>query len=263
MAYSPTACMRAPIAAILSSIICATTMVSDVDAQSGNRVDTVSRNIRGIVTDTARAPIPNVEVILERSSGGSAASQTGRAVSSASGEFLIQGLTPGPGKLNIRRLGYVARSLEVVVAADAGTGPLEVVLQPASFRLDTVRVEAASTGAIPEIVGRQRRRGSGHFVSRSDIERRRQAYVSDVLRSVPGVSVRASSGIGNVVRLRGCRPAIFMDGVQALNAELDEMARPSDIEGIEIYSSWAGVPPQYVDRSGRYCGAILVWTRRR
>lgn len=262
MTHSPTARIRAPIAAILSSIICAMTMVSAVDAQSGNRVDTVSRNIRGIVTDTARAPIPNAEVILEQSSDGSAASRTSRALSSASGEFLIQGLTPGSGTLRIRRLGYVARSLEVVVAASAGTRPLEVVLQPSSFKLDTVRVEAGSTDAIPEIAGRQRKRGSGYFVSRSDIERRRPAYVSDVLRSVPGVSVRPSSGIGNVVRLRGCRPVIFMDGVQTL-AELDEMARPSDIEGIEIYGSWAGVPPQYVDRSGRSCGAILVWTRRR
>lgn len=263
MTHSPTARIRAPIAAILSSIICATTMVSAVDAQSGNRVDTVSRNIRGIVTDTARAPIPNAEVILEQSSDGSAASRTSRALSSASGEFLIQGLTPGPGTLRIRRLGYVARSLDVVVAASAGTRPLEVVLEPSSFKLDTVRVEAGSTDAIPEIAGRPRRRGSGYFVSRSDIERRRPAYVSDVLRSVPGVSVRPSSGIGNVVRLRGCRPVIFMDGVQTLNAELDEMARPSDIEGIEIYRSWAGVPPEYVDRSGRSCGAILVWTRRR
>ena len=238
-------------------------MVSDVDAQSGNRVDTVSRNIRGIVTDTARAPIPDAEIMLEQSLGGSAVARTTRALSSASGEFLIQGLIQGPGALRIRRLGYVARSLDVVVAASAGTRPLDVVLQPWSFKLDTVRVEARSTGAIPEIAGRPRKRGSGHFVSRSEIERRSPAYVSDVLRRVPGVSVRTSSGIGNVVRLRGCRPAIFMDGVQVLNAELDEMARPSDIEGIEIYGSWAGVPPQYVDRSGRSCGAILVWTRRR
>ncbi len=238
-------------------------MLSDVDAQSGTHVYTVSRTIRGIVTDTVHTPIPDAEVILEQSSVGSAASRTARALSSASGEFQIQGLTPGPGTLRIRRLGYLARSLKVVVAASAANRPLKVVLQPSSFNLDTVRVEAASADKIPGMADERRSRGSGHFVSRSEIERRRPAYASDVLRRVPGVSLRPSSGVGNVVRLRGCRPAIFMDGVQALNAELDEMARPSDIEGIEIYGSWAGVPPEYVDRSGRSCGAILVWTRRR
>lgn len=131
-----------------------------------------------------------------------------------------------------------------------------------TVRLDTVRIRA-SAGAIPEIASRPRRRGSGHFVSRTDIERQRPAYASDALRRVPGVSLRPSSGIGNVVRLRGCGPAVFMDGVQALNAELDEVVRPSDIEGIEIYSSSANLPPQYADRSGRSCGAILVWTRSR
>ncbi len=254
--------MRAPMAAIFSSILCATVMPDDVGAQSGNSIDTVSRSSRGIVIDVARAPIRDAEVILEKSAGKSAAAHSIRTRSSATGEFLIREMTPGWNKLRIRRLGYVARSIDVVVAPSGSTRPLEVVLETSSFMLDTVLVEAGSINAIPEMAGKRRTRGSGHYVSRSDIERQRPAYVSDVLRSVPGVSVR-SSGIGSVVRLRGCRPAIFMDGVQAMNAELDEVARPSDIEGMEIYSSWAGVPPQFVDRSGRSCGAILVWTRRR
>lgn len=255
--------IRARIVAFFSSLLCATSMASDAAAQSGTAVDTVGRNIRGLVTDTARAPIPNAEVTLERPPVGVAGSRTARALSSASGEFMMHAMTPGPGTLRIRRLGYAARSLPVVIVTSADDRPLNVVLQPSGFRLDTVRVEALSTDTARELANRHRRRASGHFVSRSDIERRRPAYVSDILRSVPGVTVRPSSGIGSVVRLRGCRPAFFMDGVQALTAELDEMARPSDIEGIEIYRSWAGVPPQYVDRSGRSCGAILVWTRRR
>lgn len=248
---------------ILLSVICAIAVASDVDAQPGNSVDAVGRSIRGIVTDTGRVPIPNVEVILEQSSRGVATSQTIRTLTSARGEFLLQDLTPGPAKLTIRRLGYGPQKLGVMVADSALARPLEIVLKRSSFDLGTVRVEARGTDAIPDFAARRRTRGSGHFVSRADIERRRPAYVSDVLRSVPGASVRQSSGIGNVVRLRGCRPAIFMDGVQAMNAELDDVARPSDIEGIEIFSSWAGVPPQHIDRSGRSCGAILVWTRRR
>jgi len=67
------------------------------------------------------------------------------------------------------------------------------------------------------------------------------------------------------VRRLGFRPFAtkLRADTMAQGAELDDVTRPSDIDGIEIYSSWAGVPPQFADRGGRNCGAILVWTRIR
>jgi hypothetical protein len=79
---------------------------------------------------------------------------------------------------------------------------------------------------------------------------------------VPGVRVLPSKRIGYVVRIRGCRPTVWIDGVRAAGAEVDEVATMADISGVEVYSSIAGMPPQYVDRDNP-CGGILVWSRTR
>jgi hypothetical protein len=49
--------------------------------------------------------------------------------------------------------------------------------------------------------------------------------------------------------------------MRAPGAELDDVARPSDVAGMEIYPSNAGLPPEYQDRNNRMCGAIIVWTK--
>jgi hypothetical protein len=36
----------------------------------------------------------------------------------------------------------------------------------------------------------------------------------------------------------------------------------SDMAAVEIYSSLAGLPPQFLDRTNP-CGAIVVWSRDR
>jgi hypothetical protein len=48
----------------------------------------------------------------------------------------------------------------------------------------------------------------------------------------------------------------------AQDAEIDEIIAPSEIAGIEIYPSWAGVPAQYMDRENRACGTVLIWSRQ-
>jgi hypothetical protein len=34
----------------------------------------------------------------------------------------------------------------------------------------------------------------------------------------------------------------------------------NDVAAVEVYNSFAGIPPQYVDRKTN-CGAVVVWTR--
>ncbi len=63
------------------------------------------------------------------------------------------------------------------------------------------------------------------------------------------------------MRLRGCKPGVWIDGVQAVSAELDDVVTPAEIAALEVYTSWAGIPAEFEDRSGKNCGAILVWTR--
>ena len=66
--------------------------------------------------------------------------------------------------------------------------------------------------------------------------------------------------MGNVLLLRGCAPLVWVDGVRVPGAQLDEVAPPEDVAGIEIYNSFAGIPARYFDRTAT-CGTILVWLR--
>ncbi|NJD20918.1 MAG: carboxypeptidase regulatory-like domain-containing protein [Gemmatimonadetes bacterium] len=59
----------------------------------------------------------------------------------------------------------------------------------------------------------------------------------------------------------GCS-MLFVDGIRygwAYRDLLDRVA-PQDIEGIEIYSSYWGTPPEFATK-GSHCGAILIWLR--
>ena len=67
---------------------------------------------------------------------------------------------------------------------------------------------------------------------------------------------------GSVVRIRGCRPLLWIDGQRVPGAELDEVLNVRDIAALEVYNSFAGIPPQFIDRETN-CGAIVVWTKVR
>jgi hypothetical protein len=74
------------------------------------------------------------------------------------------------------------------------------------------------------------------------------------------VTLSASGRVGNTLRIRGCPPLVWIDGVRIPNTQIDEVVTPSDVAAVEIYSSFAGIPAQYFDRSAT-CGTILVWSR--
>ena len=216
--------------------------------------------ITGVITDASGNAMEGVEVMLVRDSSSTVAKSL--AKSRADGSVIFENIPGGPVYMRIRRLGFRLVVLQIKPDTLSGRKPFRVALQPAPVELASVEVAARSTQAMKDFDERRRKRGTGRFIDRAEILRLRPAFTSDMLHSFPGMSVRPGR-MGNSVRVRGCRPSVWIDGVQAQGAELDEVTRPSDVEGIEIYSSWSGVPPQFADRSGRSCGAILVWTRIR
>jgi hypothetical protein len=59
-----------------------------------------------------------------------------------------------------------------------------------------------------------------------------------------------------------CAPSVFLDGtaiVQSAFAPLDDLIRSNFLEGIEVYTSFAGVPAEFQTMNN--CGTILLWTR--
>ncbi|MEO8578190.1 MAG: carboxypeptidase-like regulatory domain-containing protein [Gemmatimonadales bacterium] len=230
-------------------------LAGELSAQTAGPLQAVS----GVVTDDRGSPVVGAELTLRRD--GSVATIS-LARSAADGSFVFDAVPGGALDMKVRRLGFRPFSIQLRADTLSGRKLVRVVLQPAPVELASVEVEAQSTPAMREFEERRRKRGTGRFIDRAEILRQRPAFTSDMFYSYPGMSVRPGR-IGNSVRVRGCKPSVWIDGVQAQGAELDDVTRPSDIDGIEIYSSWSGVPPQYADRGGRTCGAILVWTRIR
>ena len=212
--------------------------------------------IAGTVVDDEHSPVASAEVGL---------TLTGRTPlfvrSDNAGHFTFADVPLGPGSISVRRLGYHARTISLdMVKINAGE-PMELALETTASTVEPVVIDA-TMGRMNEFTDHRNNSSFGHFFDQSDIQKIKPRFVSELFRTVPGATIQVSSGIGNTVKLRGCRPRIWVNGVRTVNSEVDEVAAPSEIDGIEIYPSWAGTPAQYMDRENRACGTIVIWTRR-
>ena len=194
------------------------------------------------------------------------------AVTDLTGTFWIPSvhLVWGSNLIEIRCIGYAPMHVELWTARDSVDLNAEIALTPLAIMMSEIVVEGERTvyhfGRSREFV-RRSRTGLGHYITRQDIEKRRPLMVSDLLWRVPGVLVSPIAS-GSSIRIRGCEPALFLDGillnpVRALPLEtnIDDMVGADDIEGIEVYKGAATTPAQF-NLGGQGCGAIAIWTRR-
>jgi hypothetical protein len=221
-------------------------------AQTPSAVVTIS----GTVIDDAKAPLASAEIGLNLDGRAPTSARSGK-----DGHFEFVGVPLTPGSITVRRLGYRAQRLTLDLKKVGAGEPLLLALETVATEVDPVTVESAS-GRLAEFLDHKAQSKFGHFFDRSDIERINPRVVSELFRTVPGASMSAGQGTGNRLLLRGCRPRVWVNGVRTQNAEVDDVAMPSEVEGIEVYPSWAGTPAQYMDREDRACGTVLVWTRQ-
>jgi hypothetical protein len=189
-----------------------------------------------------------------------------RAVTDDDGTFRLGRLRAGDLTLSIRRLGYRPESPSVRVSSEAQTR-LDVRLVALAMRLPTVEVRRKAEvydSRLAGFVARQEKH-VGHFVTREQLDRMRSARFVDALRQIPGVQMRPLRGGGITVALRGsrCPPLVFIDGFPADAGTLDlDMLDLASVEGIEVYSGLATVPPEFMGARGTHaCGVIAVWSR--
>ena len=127
---------------------------------------------------------------------------------------------------------------------------------------------------------RRRAAGRGTFLTAADLERRRSARLSDILRTVPGVSLVALDGMGMAIASSrpGWHPGIgrnghergacfldlLLDGVRltpspgVLPVNIDDIA-PARLAAIEIHRA-TSVPIELQVGAGS-CGVIAMWSR--
>lgn len=153
-------------------------------------------------------------------------------------------------------------------APPAPSVPAPADTAPAAPR-DTMVVSVAAESPIPEetivpdrirgFLARKETKRDGYFFEEPAIRAANSQRLSEVIRKIPGVRLIGSNAAGSAVRLRNCRPLVWLDGIQQLGSELDEIGI-NDVAAMEVYVSPAAVPAQYRDhRVG--CGAILLWSR--
>jgi hypothetical protein len=228
------------------------------DAQAVASEPLAQVEVRGIIADVSRVPIPGAEVAAVV--GSSTVRQT---LTADNGSFSLSNLPAGPVSLRIRRLGYEPRTVEILIGTEA-LAPLDIILKTRPAELANVLIEGTERrGGLREFYEhKDQRQTFAKFLDQDDIRKRSPMYSSDLFRSVPGISIKAASYNGNTIRIRGCQPMVWVDGQRVPGAELDEVIPPDDIAGIEFYTSMAGVPAQYMERANRACGTVLVWTKK-
>jgi hypothetical protein len=246
--------MSIPRPLLCCASLCA--LASSAIAQTATTTPTEYR-VSGIVRDGSGNALDNAEVSL----------LTGGIIrivvpSKGDGQFSLGNFTAGKAMLQVRRVGYEQRNFNITIGADQKPTYLEIVLSEIPQKLEEVLVKADEEGRLRQFAEHKAEPNNfGRYFDRSDIRKRNPLYASEMFRTVAGVQIQASSGGGNTVRIRGCRPLLWMDGQRVPGAELDEVARPSDIAGMEFYPSNAGIPAEFMDRENGACGIIVVWSK--
>ena len=215
--------------------------------------------LRGVVIDTAGAPIPNADVGI--------ASLRRLTRTDDSGRFVLADIRAGTLQISVRRLSYEPRKIDHAVKADGE--PLRVTLKANVTLLEGVYVTAGEMRRREQVEDFYRRltRGIGTYVTRDDIEGRASGTPSDMLRTVPGIRfVKVPSGRGvrfptTSMARRDCAPMIWIDGQRAPGLEIDDVTL-TDIEGIELYNVPSTTPFQFTQGAGGMtCGTIVIWSR--
>ena len=215
-----------------------------------------SVTLAGTVIDQQGKPIPEVQLSLLHGSSIIDVTQ-----SNASGRFEFREVTPAALAVIAQRIGYRQRTIQVNVGNTTAQQSVEIDLVAIPVDLEAVVVED-SKGRIAEFNEHRKASKFGKFYDQNEIRKKSPRYLSELFRSVPGARLSPNPSGGSYLLLRGCKPKIWIDGVLAQYAEIDDIISPSEIAGIEIYSSMAGVPAQYMDRENRACGSVIIWSRQ-
>jgi hypothetical protein len=189
----------------------------------------------------------------------------GQAVTDSIGEFLIVVEDAGSYRVSVRRVGYAPAVSRQFPVDREDTTSVVVRLVAGAVLLAPVEAVAKARPLPPTLVefyDRVEENRSGRFLTRDDIDARHAMRTSDLLVALAGVSIQTNRRGGTRARTRACEPMVYIDGVYVptYGMSLDDLVRPHDLEGIEVYSS-ASLPPSFVRQRAPSCGAILFWTR--
>jgi len=254
-------------------LLCALTTAG---AQNARRV------VRGVVLDSRDQPVGAATISL--TNGVTVASDD-------SGKFQLNIPKRDRVVFEVRRLGYMPSRFDLAAGGDT---TVSVLLLPVAQQLSGVDVNAPApkpaglAGFEERMRARQRAAGTGHFLTAQDIEAKSPTRATQVVETVPSISVHRVSGdkyaiYGRSVSGGECLATVWVDGVRLAGAaepaadrrsrrvvmgpelpEVDLYVVPSELAGVEIYARGILAPPQFVpasDPNATRCAIVVFWTK--
>lgn len=241
--------------------------------------DAVSGQVRivgRVIEDKSGLPIGFTNITI-RSPGGST---LGRLETDELGNFEFT-VRRGYGvRIHAARIGYRENTTPLLYFDEHRLLQVEVRLDPEAILLAPLEIVAWSEvidDAMLEGYKRRLETGLGYYITREEVEARNPAFVSDLLREVPGVQLSGGTvGARPSVRMarassRNCATQIWVDGFLVNRRDIlsgrpedfriDDVVIPSSVEGIEVYRGLSTVPPDFLNPDA-VCGVIAIWTRR-
>lgn len=215
------------------------------------------------------SPVVSAEVFLINESERRAESTR----TDAEGRFRFERVPTGMYRLRADTQGYmevITPLLEVEEADSTFVVEIIVWMSPDVVPLAPLEVVATSRPPIirrglAEFRERAERRRSGRFIMGEDIGPSTRR-ITDVL---VGSGVEVINGRGVVVTRNSCVPAVWIDGVRVVREEgaipsdvyeAINVLDPTEVEGIEIYSSPLQLPAMFAGMNAS-CGVISMWSR--
>ena len=229
-----------------------------------------------VVESETGEPVPAAAVLASWADGDT----IGTTISSSTGTFSVRTLRSGRIVLRVERIGFRTIITEPIQVGtgDIASVDLEMTASPVALEPIVVRVTSrpAVQGTLMDAF-RERRYwlgemlGLGYFLNQDEIEARQAVQLSDLLKTLPGVRLVQSSSYAvryayDVIigRMPGCEQAkIYLDGMWMNRGgdDLDTIAIPSMLAGVEVYRGLAQLPPEFAGFDSS-CGVIVLWSKR-
>jgi uncharacterized protein (DUF2141 family) len=246
--------------------------IGDSDTELFARTLMLSRSDSG--TKVGNATVSG-RVVLEGSptNAGSRVEVVGTdvvALTNEKGEFTLRNLPSGSHVLLARHLGFGAETVPVDLSARE---PKQVTMKLPKFVaiIDPVVVTAKRVAGLEKVGFSQRQKsGVGYYMGPEQIQRLRPNFLTDILRTVPGLRINYSPEGETVSSSRGASSLTgggcvqyFVDDMPWMSAspgDVNNFVNGPEVVGVEVYQG-ASTPAQYSRGMSGDCITIVVWTK--
>lgn len=229
-----------------------------------------SARLTGRVTGRAGTPIVGARVALR---GWESAART-----DSSGRFVFAQVPGGSTTLDVTGPGIepVRQPIDLRTG-DGAQNTITIVAMPAAQTLAPVTVVDRRAEVLIRSGFEQRRQvGMGRFVDEAMLQKMPMISTTSVLAQYPGMITRQGAR-GTRLFMRDqtgrvCAPTVWVDGTQyragaehegEAAVDIDLLADPSRIAGIEIYRRVNQAPLQFAGTTAASCGIIVIWRKER